>query len=83
MAKTSWGQKETGMAVAQSRKRINRARIKRFGSKGKQGLAPCLDKDRPAGSKVGNPAFDIHTGRVGEETYARRQICHKVTVPEE
>jgi hypothetical protein len=81
MAKTSWSQKETGVAIAQIRKRVDHAQIEHFGCNGKQCLVPCPDKDGPAGSKVGNCAFDIHAGLIGEETYTRGRVCHKITFP--
>jgi hypothetical protein len=40
--------------------------IKPFRRNGKQRLVFCPDKNGPAGSKVGNCAFDIHGGLVSE-----------------
>jgi hypothetical protein len=81
MAKASRGQKETGAVIAQGRKCVDHARIKPFHCKCKQCLASCPDKDRSASSKVGNCAFDIHAGLVGEQTYTRGHVCHKIISP--
>ena len=81
MAKASRGQKETGAVIAQGRKCVDHARIKRFCGNGKQCLVLRFDKNRSAGSKVGNCAFDIHAGLVGEQTYTRGHVCHKIISP--
>jgi hypothetical protein len=66
VAKPRRSQEETGAAVVHVCECAGHALIKPFRRNGKQRLVFCPDKNGPAGSKVGNCAFDIHGGLVSE-----------------